>query len=99
MALRSKKELDELEGPVRVVEIKDVDLCACCGTHVAHTGELGLLKITACQSYKGGVRVFMVAGERAVRLAQREHRQVEGGQRTAQRKTARDCRRGDEGQE
>ena len=77
MALRSKKELDELEGPVRVVEIKDVDLCACCGTHVAHTGELGLLKITACQSYKGGVRVFMVAGERAVRLAQREHRQVE----------------------
>ncbi len=77
MELRSKKELDALEGPVRVVEIEGVDLCACCGTHVAHTGELGLLKITACQSYKGGVRVFMAAGERAVRLAQREHRQVE----------------------
>lgn len=77
LELRSKKELEELEGPVRVVKIEGVDLCACCGTHVARTGELGLLKITACQNYKGGVRVFMAAGERTVRLAQREHRQVE----------------------
>ena len=77
MDLRSKKELDALEGAVRVVEIEGADLCACCGTHVAATGQLGLLKITGCQSYKGGVRVFMAAGERAVRLVQREHRQVE----------------------
>lgn len=77
MDLRSKKELDELEGAVRVVEIEGADLCACCGTHVAATGQLGLVKITGCQSYKGGVRVFMAAGERAVRLVQREHRQVE----------------------
>ena len=77
MDLRSKKELDELEGAVRVVEIEGADLCACCGTHVAATGQLGLVKITGCQSYKGGVRVFMAAGERAVRLVQREHRQGE----------------------
>lgn len=77
MDLRSKKELDQLEGAVRVVEIEGADLCACCGTHVASTGQLGLLKITGCQSYKGGVRVFLAAGGRAVRLAQREHRQVE----------------------
>ena len=77
MDLRSKKELAELEGAVRVVEIEGVDLCACCGTHLSSTGQMGLLKITGCQSYKGGVRVFLAAGGRAVRLAQREHRQVE----------------------
>ena len=36
---RSKKEL---AGRVRIVEFPDADICACCGTHVAHTGEIGL---------------------------------------------------------
>lgn len=77
MEFRSKKELSDLSGRVRIVTIGDLDVCACCGTHVAATGEVGLLKITGCQSYKGGVRVFMAAGERAFLLAQREHHQVE----------------------
>ena len=64
-------------GRIRIVTIGDLDVCACCGTHVAFTGEVGLLKITGCQSYKGGVRVFMAAGERAFLLAQREHRPIE----------------------
>lgn len=77
MEFRSKKELSDLSGRIRIVTIGDLDVCACCGTHVAFTGEVGLLKITGCQSYKGGVRVFMAAGERAFLLAQREHRQIE----------------------
>ena len=41
---RSKKELD---GPVRLVEAGG-DCCACCGTHLARTGEVGLIKILYC---------------------------------------------------
>lgn len=39
---RSKRPL---EGTVRLVEFPGMDLCACCGTHVARTGEIGLLKL------------------------------------------------------
>ena len=77
MDLRSKKELDTLDGPVRVVTIAGLDACACCGTHLPATGGLGLLKITGCESYKGGTRVFLAAGRRAFLLCQQEHRQVE----------------------
>ena len=38
---RSKKELT---GLVRIVEIPDADMCACCGTHVENTGEVGTLR-------------------------------------------------------
>ena len=33
---RSKKEIP---WPVRIVEVPGIDICACCGTHVAQTGE------------------------------------------------------------
>ena len=59
---RSKKEL---EGAVRIVTIPGVDMCACCGTHVERTGEVGLLKILSCTKLRGGVRVEYVAGRRA----------------------------------
>lgn len=62
VAFRSKKEL---AGTVRLVEIEGVDRCACCAPHVSRTGEIGLIKIVNCQSYKGGVRVSMLAGKRA----------------------------------
>lgn len=58
---RSKKEL---EGPVRLVEAGG-DVCACCGTHLARTGQVGLIKILSAQNYKGGVRLAVVSGARA----------------------------------
>lgn len=61
---RSKKELN---GTVRLVEVPGGDLCACCGTHVSRTGEIGLIKILSVAKYKGGVRAEMVSGNRAVR--------------------------------
>lgn len=63
LSYRSKKEL---EGDIRIVEIPGVDRCACCAPHVLHTGEIGLIKLIASESYKGGVRVYMLCGSRAL---------------------------------
>lgn len=60
--LRKKPEVEKL----RVVEVKDCDWCGCCGTHVAHTGEIGLLKILDVQRYKGGTRVTFLCGAAAL---------------------------------
>lgn len=59
---RSKKALS---GAVRIVEVEGCDRCACCGTHVSHTGEIRLIKFLRLQNYKGGVRITMLCGERA----------------------------------
>ena len=56
-----------LPWPVRIVQVGDVDSCACCGIHVANTGEVGLIKILSCVSLRGGVRLEMVCGGRAYR--------------------------------
>jgi alanyl-tRNA synthetase len=61
---RSKKELT---GTVRLVEIPGADVCACCGTHVERTGEIGLVKFMSMIHYKGGVRIMMLCGRKAVR--------------------------------
>lgn len=58
---RSKKAL---EGPVRLVEAGG-DRCACCGTHLARTGAVGLIKIISFQHYKGGMRLAVACGRRA----------------------------------
>ena len=60
---RSKKELT---GLVRIVEIPGGDICACCGTHVETTGEVGLIKLRTMINYKGGVRISMLCGRRAL---------------------------------
>lgn len=60
---RSKKELI---GQVRLVRYPDVDLCACCGTHVKMTGEIGLIKLLSCVKFHDGVRVEMLCGKRAL---------------------------------
>lgn len=58
---RSKKEID---GAVRLVEAGG-DRCACCGTHLARTGEVGLIKIISAQHYKVGMRLAVACGQRA----------------------------------
>ncbi len=60
---RSKKELS---GRVRLVEIEGVDLCACCAPHVSRTGEIGIIKLLDFIHYKGGVRIHLLAGRRAL---------------------------------
>ena len=57
----------ELSGDVRIVEIKGVDICACCCPHVAKTGEIGLLKVISSIKYKGGTRLSILCGFRALK--------------------------------
>ena len=55
-----------LPWPVRIVEIPGYDKCACCGVHVAATGEIGLVKIFSCIRFHQGVRMEMACGRRAL---------------------------------
>lgn len=61
--IRKKPDLD---GKIRIVEIKDLDFSACAGTHVASTGQIGLLKILKAEKYKSMIRVSFLAGQRAL---------------------------------
>lgn len=59
---RQKKALS---GAIRVVSIPGVDSCACCGTHVKRTGEIGLFKVLSFEKHRGGTRIFLLSGELA----------------------------------
>ncbi|MCD7920113.1 MAG: DHHA1 domain-containing protein [Clostridiales bacterium] len=60
---RSKKAL---EGAVRLVSFPGADLCACCGTHVTSSGQVGLIKLISVQKFRGGSRIEMLSGRRAL---------------------------------
>ena len=73
---RSKRALP---WPVRVVEVPGYDKCACCGTHVAMPGEIGIIKLFSCVKFHEGVRIEMACGGRALRYltaAYEQNRQV-----------------------
>lgn len=72
MSYRSKIEI---EGQVRIVTIPGYDVCACCAPHVKRTGEIGMLKVMNMQNYKGGVRISILCGFRAL-AAFREKNQI-----------------------
>ena len=60
---RRKKDLP---WPVRIVEFPGLDICACCGTQVKRTGEVGLVKLFSCVKFHQGVRIEMACGKRAL---------------------------------
>ncbi len=60
---RSKKEI---QGQVRIVQIPGYDSCACCAPHVKTTGSIGIIKLVGAIRYKGGMRVSMLCGFRAL---------------------------------
>jgi alanyl-tRNA synthetase len=66
------------EGPLRLIEISDFDLSACGGTHVARTGEVGVIAVIGSEKFRGGTRVAFVCGGRAVR-ALRSYRDAVAG--------------------
>ena len=57
----------EIEGQVRIVKIPGYDVCACCAPHVKTTGEIGAVKLVSMANYKGGERITMLCGRRAMR--------------------------------
>ena len=64
--LALRKRANGLEGTVRIVYMPDGDSCTCCGTHVARTGEIGMIAVTAAEPHKGGVRLGFACGLRAL---------------------------------
>ncbi|MBQ6847630.1 MAG: alanyl-tRNA editing protein [Clostridia bacterium] len=60
---RSKKEL---EGEIRIVEIESTDTCACCAPHVKNAGQIGLIKLLDTEKLRGGIRIELKAGNRAL---------------------------------
>ena len=68
-----------LPWPVRIVEVPGFDSCACCGVHVARTGEVGLIKLLSAIPFKGGTRMEMACGKQAMDILNRvfdQNRQV-----------------------
>ena len=66
---RSKKDVGER---LRLIKVGGYDLCACCGTQVRRTGEIGLIRLRQMQRHRGGVRIQAYCGRRALQMAQRE---------------------------
>ena len=76
VAYRTKRALP---WPVRIVEVPGYDSCACCGTHVKATGEIGLIKLFNTLGFRGGTRMEMACGSAALGLlntAYEQNRQV-----------------------
>lgn len=73
---RSKKALT---GQVRITEFPGADCCACCGTHVSSSGQVGMVKLLSVQKFREGVRIELVCGGRALSYVNRvleQNRQV-----------------------
>ena len=79
---RSKKELT---GAVRITAFPGADMCACCGTHVKSSGQVGIAKFLSCQKFKDGVRLEVKFGKRAYDYLSRiwEQNQAVGRQLSA----------------
>jgi alanyl-tRNA synthetase len=54
------------EGILRLIDIERFDLSACGGTHVARTGEVGIIAVGSWERFKGGQRVEFLCGGRAL---------------------------------
>ena len=68
-----------LPWPVRIVQVPGYDSCACCGVHTARTGEVGIVKLFTVCGLRGGSRVEMACGRRALMMlnaAYDQNRQV-----------------------
>ncbi len=68
--LRKQINVDE---DIRIVEVKNMDCCACCGTHVSYTSEVGIVKIIKSERYKGMTRIYCKCGKRAFKDFQNKH--------------------------
>lgn len=60
------RKASKREGTLRLIEVQDFDLSACGGTHVARTGAIGLIAVSATERFRGGLRVTFLCGGRAL---------------------------------
>lgn len=67
------RKTPDVHGPLRVVAIGDFDFSACGGTHVAATGELGLISVLKTERLTRGMRIEFLSGGRARADYARKH--------------------------
>ncbi len=70
---RSKKELDVA---IRIVEIGNTDVCACCAPHVRKTGEIGIIKLLDFERMRGGIRIIFKCGNFALLDYQNKYKNI-----------------------
>ena len=51
-------------------------MCACCGTHVKRTGQIGPIKAVASEHYKTGIRISLQIGWKALEDYEEKHRNI-----------------------
>ena len=61
------RKIPPQKGDIRIVEIKDFDICACCGTHCGTTGEVGLIKILRWEKRGAKIRLDFICGKRSLK--------------------------------
>ena len=65
------------QGELRLIDIEDFDRCPCGGTHVARTGQIGLVLLWATENLRGQVRVEFVCGGRALAAARGDYKHLQ----------------------
>ena len=64
LQFRQKKEIS---GDIRIGNIVNTDICACCAPHIKKTGEIGLIKLLSFEKMRGGTRIYMKCGNLALK--------------------------------
>jgi alanyl-tRNA synthetase len=67
-----RKEVDR-EGLLRIIEIEGTDLQPCGGTHVARTGQIGIVQLRRCTKVRQEWRLEFLCGGRVVRAARADY--------------------------
>jgi len=68
--VRKETKVDE---DIRMVEVKGIDIVACCGSHPSRTGEVGMIKVLKFEKYKSITRIHFVCGVRALKNFRAKH--------------------------
>ncbi len=66
VVINLRKISEKVTGAVRVVDIGGFDVTACGGTHVAHTGEIGMIKVVRTDKKNNNLRIEFLCGQRAL---------------------------------
>jgi len=67
LAALNLRKLPEVDGKVRIVDVGGFDITACGGTHVARTGEIGIIKVVKAERRGETTRLEFKCGARALR--------------------------------
>jgi alanyl-tRNA synthetase len=67
-----RKEVDR-EGTLRAIEIEGIELQPCGGTHVARTGQIGMVQLRRCARIRQDWRLEFLCGRRVAKAARDDY--------------------------